>query len=109
MGALRLASVTLRLAESNAESALEVQLVQRGGNMQVVLFVTSPRKTTCSPATVLAEGAQFNGRPSPATVSAEGAQFNGRPSPATVSAEGAQFNGRPSPAPNWRGNCGTQY
>jgi hypothetical protein len=52
-------------------------LVQPGGNMQAVLFAASPGKTTCSPA--------------------------------TVSAEGRQFNGAPSPAPNWRGNCGTQY
>jgi hypothetical protein len=69
------------------------RLVQRGGNMQAVLFAASPGKTTCSPA----------------TVSAEGAQFNGRPFPATVSAEGRQFNGAPSPAPHWRGNGGTQY
>src|SRR5262249_27703725 len=34
----------------------------------------------------------------PATVSAEGAQFNGRPFPATAWAEGAQLNGRPSPS-----------
>jgi SAM-dependent MidA family methyltransferase len=33
---------------------------------------------------------------SPATVSAEGAQFNVPPSPATVSAEGRQLNGAPS-------------
>jgi hypothetical protein len=53
--------------------------------MCAVLFAASPGQTPCSPA----------------TVSAEGAQFNGRPFPATVSAEGRQFNGAPSPAPNW--------
>src|SRR5262245_24804099 len=46
---------------------------------------------------------------SPATVSAEGAQFNGRPFPATAWAEGPQLNAAPSPSPNWRGNCRAQH
>jgi hypothetical protein len=50
------------------------------------------------PATVSAEGGQFNGAPFPASATAEGAQFNVPPFPATAWAEGAQLNGRPSPS-----------
>jgi hypothetical protein len=62
----RLGGTAFRLHPGHHDECVIQVLVQRGENMQAVLFAALPGKTTCSPATVSAEGAQFNGRPSPA-------------------------------------------